>query len=169
MGVFIYALDAVTGRVIWENSGTGSIYIQQQHSSPAFAGVAPQGYLAADGDKLLVTSRTTPACFSCTTGELLYYPLSDRTYGKHVGGYGASIWKQWYVNNKMVYRLSDGRALGSISAHVLGEDGIVGVDDANDIVAYTLAEARTLDPRDENHKATGGRTAAVEDACRAGP
>ncbi len=152
MGVFIYALDAVTGRVIWENSGTGSIYIPQQHNSPAFAGVAPQGYLAADGNKLLVTSRTTPACFNSTTGELLYYPLSDRSYGKYVGGYGASIWKQWYFNNKVVYRLSDGLGLGGVSAHVMGNDGVLGIDETGDIVAYTLAEVQTHDPKDKTTK-----------------
>jgi outer membrane protein assembly factor BamB len=142
MGVFIYALDAVTGRVIWENSGTGSIYIQQQHNSPAFAGVAPQGYLASDGNKLLVTSRTTPACFDCTTGELLYYPLSDRTYAKHNGGYGASIWKDWYFNDKMAYRLADGLILGSVCVDVLCDDAVVGVEEAGGIVACTLAEGQ---------------------------
>ncbi|MEN6424669.1 MAG: PQQ-binding-like beta-propeller repeat protein, partial [Phycisphaerales bacterium] len=153
MGVFIYALDAVTGRVIWENSGTGSIYIPQQHNSPAFAGVAPQGYLAADGNKLLVTSRTTPACFDCTTGELLYYPLSDRSYGKHVGGYGVSIWKDWYFNNGVAYRLSDGLALGPNSAEVMGGDAFIGIGAAGDIVGSTLAEEQTVDPKDKKTKA----------------
>lgn len=148
MGVFIYALDAVTGRVIWENSGTGSIYIPQQHNSPAFAGVAPQGYLASDGNKLLVTSRTTPACFDCATGELLYYPLADRSYGKHVGGYGASIWKDWYFNNAVAHRLSDGLALGPIAADVMGGDAVAGIGAAGDIVGATLAEEQTVDPKD---------------------
>jgi outer membrane protein assembly factor BamB len=152
MGVFIYALDAVTGRVIWENSGTGSIYIPQQHNSPAFAGVAPQGYLATDGNKLLVTSRTTPACFDCETGELLYYPLSDRSYGKHVGGYGASIWKDWYFNNAVGYRLSDGLALGPVSADVVDGDMVIGFGEAGEIVGSMLAEEQTVDPKDKKTK-----------------
>ncbi|NLZ05772.1 MAG: PQQ-binding-like beta-propeller repeat protein [Phycisphaerae bacterium] len=152
MGVFIYALDAVTGRVIWENSGTGSIYILQQHNSPAFAGVAPQGYLASDGNKLLVTSRTTPACFDCATGELLYYPLADRSYGKHVGGYGASIWKDWYFNNAVAYRLSDGLALGPIAADVMDGDAVAGVGATGEIVGATLAEEQTVDPKDKKTK-----------------
>jgi len=152
MGVFIYALDAVTGRVIWENSGTGSIYILQQHNSPAFAGVAPQGYLATDGNRLLVTSRTTPACFDCTTGELLYYPLSDRSYGKHVGGYGASIWKEWYFNNAVAYRLSDGLALGPISADVMDGDTVTGIGAAGDLVGCAPVEEQTVDPKDKKTK-----------------
>ncbi|MBP7050966.1 MAG: PQQ-binding-like beta-propeller repeat protein [Phycisphaerae bacterium] len=152
MGVFIYALDAVTGQVIWENSGTGSIYILQQHNSPAFAGVAPQGYLATDGNKLLVTSRTTPACFDCATGELLYYPLSDRSYGKHVGGYGASIWKDWYFNNAMAYRLSDGLALGLVSADVVGGGAIMGLAETGEIVSTMPTEEQTVDPKDKKTK-----------------
>ncbi len=152
MGVFIYAIDAQTGRVIWENSGTGAIYIQQQHGSPAFAGVAPQGYLASDGSRLLVTSRTTPACFDCTTGDLLYYPLSDRSYGKHVGGCGASIWNDWYFNEGMAYRLSDGVILGAISADVMGDEAVVGVDEAGNIVAYQVAEKQTVNPKDRSTK-----------------
>lgn len=152
MGVFIYAIDAVTGRVIWENSGTGSIYILQQHNSPAFAGVAPQGYLATNGNRLLVTSRTTPACFDCVTGELLYYPLSDRSYGKHVGGYGASIWKDWYFNNAMAYRFSDGLALGPISADVLDGDTVIGLGEAGEIVGSVPTEEQTVDPEDKKTK-----------------
>jgi hypothetical protein len=55
MGTFIHALDAETGRALWTNSGSGSAYTVQEHGSPAFAGAAPQGYLAAAGDSLLVS------------------------------------------------------------------------------------------------------------------
>jgi len=47
MGVFIHALKATTGEVVWSNGGTGSMYLPQQHDRPAFAGIAPQGYLVA--------------------------------------------------------------------------------------------------------------------------
>ena len=149
MGVFISALDAVTGRMIWENSGTGALYMEQQHGSPAFAGVAPQGYLASDGKKLLVTSRTTPACFDCATGALLYYPLSNRSYGKHVGGSGASIWKDLYFNDRVAYRLSDGLALGGVGAEVMGDDALVSIGETGDIVACRLAEEQTVNPRNK--------------------
>lgn len=150
MGVFIYAIDAATGQAIWENSGTGAVYIKQQHGSPAFAGVAPQGYLATNGERLLVTSRTTPACFDCRTGELLYYPLSDRSFGKHVGGCSASIWKGWYFNNRIAYRLADGQGLGVVRADVMGADAIVGVDDAGSVLGYELSEINTRDPKDKS-------------------
>ncbi|MBN2130044.1 MAG: PQQ-binding-like beta-propeller repeat protein [Sedimentisphaerales bacterium] len=147
MGVFVYAIDAETGRVIWENSDTGAIYIKQQHSSPAFGGMSPQGYLAATEEKLLVTSRTIPACFDTHTGKLLYYHLSDRSYGKYVGGYAAFAWKQWFVNNKVAYRLADGLALGTIAAQVMAADAVVGAEKEGTVAAYTLAEAQIRDPK----------------------
>jgi outer membrane protein assembly factor BamB len=77
MGTFIYALDAATGDIIWKNEGTGSNYILQPHSSPAFAHVAPQGAFTISGDKLLVAGgRSVPAAFDLKTGEALYYQLA---------------------------------------------------------------------------------------------
>jgi len=154
MGVFIDAIDATTGRVVWENSGTGANYIPQPHNSPAFAGVAPQGYMAVSDGKLLVTSRTVPACFDAGTGELLYYRLSENTYGKYVGGCSASIWKDWYFNGKVVYRLSDGLGLGTISAHVMTADAVVGIDATGNVMAYRLAETETPDPKDKKKTKT---------------
>ena len=152
MGVFIYAFDAATGKVVWENSGTGAMYIQQPHSSPAFAGVAPQGYMAASADKLLITSRTVPACFDLKTGEMLYYRLSDNSYGKYVGGCGAFIWDDWYFNNKVVYRLSDGLGLGAISGQVMTRNAAVGIDATGNVMAYGLAERETQDAKTKKPK-----------------
>src|SRR5207248_2978639 len=41
MGIFIHALNAETGKVIWTNDGYRSLYIKQPHSADSFAGVAP--------------------------------------------------------------------------------------------------------------------------------
>ena len=74
MGIFLYCLDAETGKVVWENDGTGARYMLQPHNAPSFAGVAPQGAFAVDGDRLLVSSgRAVPACFSRSTGDFIYY------------------------------------------------------------------------------------------------
>jgi outer membrane protein assembly factor BamB len=147
MGVFIYAVDATTGKVVWENTGSGATYFPQPHNSPAFSGVAPQGYLATGADKLLVTSRTVPACFDLKTGELLYYRLSETTYGKTVGGCSAFIWNDWYFNNKVVYRLSDGLGLGAISGQVMTKDTAVGIDATGNVMAYRLAETESQDAK----------------------
>ena len=155
MGVFIYAIDAATGKVVWENSGSGATYFPQPHNSPAFSGVAPQGYLAAGADKLLATSRTIPACFDLKTGELLYYRLSETTYGKTVGGCSAFIWNDWYFNNKVAYRLSDGLPLGTISGHVMTKDAAVGIDATGAIMAYKLAETQTQDAKTKKPKTVG--------------
>lgn len=74
-GVYVYALDVETGKVIWVNDTSGTLYCNQPHGgASAFTGVCPQGNLLASGDVLLVPSgRTTPAAYDRRTGKLLYY------------------------------------------------------------------------------------------------
>jgi outer membrane protein assembly factor BamB len=85
MGTFIYALDADSGAVEWVNDSTGSQYIQQPHSAPSFAGVAPQGALVATEKTLLVPGgRSVPAAFDRQTGELRYFHINAG--GKGNGG-----------------------------------------------------------------------------------
>ncbi len=85
MGTFIYALDARTSAVRWVNDSTGAQYLKQPHSAPAFAGVAPQGALAATEDFLLVPGgRSVPAAFDRKTGKFLYFQLDEG--GKGNGG-----------------------------------------------------------------------------------
>ena len=88
MGTFIHALDAKTGEVVWTNDGLGAEYINQPHGgSVSFGGVAPQGAIAAIGDKLVLPSgRSVPACLDRATGELLYYHLSGSSHHLIGGG-----------------------------------------------------------------------------------
>ncbi|MCE5251324.1 PQQ-like beta-propeller repeat protein, partial [bacterium] len=77
MGTFIHALDADTGKVVWMNDGEGARYMLQPHNAPSFAGVAPQGALVVNGDRLLVPGgRSVPACFDRSTGKLLHFELA---------------------------------------------------------------------------------------------
>ena len=71
-GIFIYAIDAETGKVIWCNDRTGSVWMAQPHpGANAASGVSAQGYLALAGDKLLVpTGRAVPAVFYRNNGAL---------------------------------------------------------------------------------------------------
>jgi len=112
MGIFIHAVNAKTGVPIWTNSSNGSKYIVQQHGSPAFAGVAPQGYLAVSGDVLLVPGgRSVPAAFDRKTGKFLYFHISSRQFGKSAGGYGIKTTEKSFVNGYACYNSKDGSGL----------------------------------------------------------
>jgi len=113
MGVFIHCLDAETGEIVWTNSGMGSRFTTQQHGSPAFAGVAPQGYLAATEELLLVAGgRTVPAVLDRRTGKLRYFHLSSRALGKAAGGYDIRVTGDTFsLGGRYTYHLRDGKAI----------------------------------------------------------
>ena len=100
MGVFVYALDAQTGEVVWVNDGTGAQYLIQPHSSPSFAGVAPQGALVATEDLLLVPGgRSVPAAFNRLDGEFRYFEINAG--GKGTGGsFVAAQGSHFYVHTR---------------------------------------------------------------------
>lgn len=89
-GVFVCAVRADTGEVVWRNGTSGSIYMKLPHpGAEAMAGVAPQGYVLAAGDTLLVpTGRSVPAGFDRQTGRFLYYWAAEN---KHNGGSWATV------------------------------------------------------------------------------
>jgi len=91
-GVYVFALDADTGRQLWCNDGSGNIFINLPHcGSSGFDGVAPQGCLALAGDTLLVpTGRSVPAAFDRRTGRRLYYrpAISTKDGGAWVAAAG---------------------------------------------------------------------------------
>ena len=119
MGTFIHAVNARTGRVLWTNSGSGSTWTMQQHSSPAFAGAAPQGYLAVAGKRLLVAGgRTVPAAYDPETGRFLYFHLASRQFGKSTGGYNVSAVGGHFFNGGAMFELADGRGVLQGAAQV---------------------------------------------------
>jgi len=80
-GVFVHALDAATGRPVWSNSETGRMLMKQPHGgAEALSGVAPQGYLLAAADAIIVpTGRAVPAVFDRADGKLRYYHLQKNS------------------------------------------------------------------------------------------
>ncbi|QDT41585.1 outer membrane biogenesis protein BamB [Gimesia alba] len=76
-GVYLYALNAETGEVIWSNQDSGQLLMNQPHGgASAKSGVSSQGYLAASADQIFMpTGRAVPAAFERTTGKFQYYHL----------------------------------------------------------------------------------------------
>ncbi|HOX06362.1 MAG TPA: PQQ-binding-like beta-propeller repeat protein [Planctomycetota bacterium] len=112
MGVFVHALDAETGEPVWTNSGCGAIFMPQPHYSPAFGGLAPQGYLAVNGDRLLVPNgRAVPACLRRSDGRLLYYRLANN--GQN-GNFFLATRGPLFFGSHGRFQLSDGANLGML-------------------------------------------------------
>ncbi|MHC4536649.1 MAG: methyltransferase domain-containing protein, partial [Planctomycetota bacterium] len=81
-GIYIYALEPETGKVLWVNDSSGSMLMDQPHpTAQANSGVSVQGYLSAAGDSLLVpTGRAIPAAFDRQNGAFRYFHL--QRYGQ---------------------------------------------------------------------------------------
>jgi len=119
MGTFVYALDARDGDVVWQNTGDSTNFQAQPHGGAfSFAGIAPQGYLAVSGDRLVVSGGRSPAAlFDRRDGRLLSLQLA----GKSSGGYRVRADTTHYYNHGKKFRLSDGGADG---AGTLGDDAL---------------------------------------------
>jgi outer membrane protein assembly factor BamB len=112
-GIFIYAIDAETGKVVWCNDRSGSTWTAQPHGGAnAASGVSAQGYLVVAGDKLLVpTGRAVPAVFDRKTGELLYFHLQKNG---HVGGADIVAGDNWFFNGSAAFDLASGTRYASV-------------------------------------------------------
>lgn len=89
-GVFIYALEAETGRVAWVNDRAGSLYGRQPHGAHGMGGLTPQGYLAVNGDELVVPcGAAVPAKFARASGKLISFALPGE--GRVPGGWFLTV------------------------------------------------------------------------------
>ena len=81
-GIYIYALNAEDGSVIWKNNTSNMQYMLLPHNNyEGISGVSPQGYLAlADGVLLVPTGRAIPARYDAATGKMLPWNIA---WGKH--------------------------------------------------------------------------------------
>ena len=81
-GIYIYALHASSGDVVWKNVDAGAFVMPQPHpTAEAKSGLSAQGYLVVSGDHLLVpTGRAVPACLDRRTGAIQYFHLQK--YGR---------------------------------------------------------------------------------------
>jgi outer membrane protein assembly factor BamB len=87
-GVYVYALRAEDGEVLWENNTSGSDYVKQPHPGAfSMTGVSPQGYvLGREGRLFVPTGRSVPAAYDRQTGKLLYYRSAPTNWGNRWGG-----------------------------------------------------------------------------------
>jgi hypothetical protein len=87
-GIFVWALDARTGRRVWLNDQTGSMYCEHPHGAMSFGGPSPQGYLLIHHDQLVVPSgRAFPAFFELAGGKLASFEFGHGGHGSRPGSW----------------------------------------------------------------------------------
>ncbi len=139
-GIYIYAIDAASGGTLWVNDKSGSIYMGQPHKGAnASSGVAAQGYLVVEGDRLLVpTGRAVPAAFRRADGGLLYFHLQK--YGQKGGATVVSTGGAFF-NGGLMFDGPTGELLESIGPGAVAVGGGVAVrSDANELTVARFVD-----------------------------
>ena len=109
--VFIHAVDAETGGILWTNSDGGCLeQTRIDHNYLHEAGLSPQGYLLVVGDLLVVPNgRSMPARFERRTGKLQYFVQGYRNGDSRVSASGDLA----FMGDAGVVNLKDGREVGN--------------------------------------------------------
>ncbi len=112
-GTYVYALDAKTGKIKWQNNSCG-------HLNPELRkGVSAQGNLTIQGDRLLMAggNQVSPAAFDLATGKCLNQSFAQgnpkANHGKFVG----------VVHDE--YPLTGGRIMYASPRNVANKDSFV--------------------------------------------
>ncbi len=148
-GVYVHAVDAGDGNVLWTNTEASDHLVSAFFG---YRGIAPQGYMALSGDRLIVPNgRATPAVFDAESGELLYFRQTRGEVGQAAGGYRIYAQGDWFFNESpcatgrrsiripqttLIFSVQDGAQLDGKHIHVLSDDYWIGVSDDKSLFAY---------------------------------
>ena len=93
-GTHVYALDAETGEINWQNNSSGHLY------SEARTGVSVQGHMLLHDGKLYLASGTSlsPAVFDISTGKC----LNDPEPLKECESHSPRGWELYLIGDKIV-------------------------------------------------------------------
>ncbi len=134
-GIFIYAIDPASGKVLWCNDSSGGIEMDQPHpTARAKSGISAQGYLAACGDALLVpTGRAVPAVLDRVGGKLLYFQLQQNT---QVGGSDVVAVDDHFFNGGEMFAVSSGVRQNRVGVQIAAHPDFVISSRENKILAF---------------------------------
>lgn len=144
-GVYVHALNAETGRVVWTNDRTGQQLMAQPHGgAQAHSGLAPQGYLLAAGQQLFVpTGRAVPAALRRTDGELEHYLLQENG---SMGGARAVLADRFVINGGCFLEQATGKLTARAGRGVfsVGPGGVLQFTGAQ-LLAYRWDDLESRD------------------------
>ena len=110
-GVFVRAVDAQTGRVLWTNDNSHAIAnVRVDHNYLQESGISPQGHMLLAGEMLIVPNgRSMPARLDRNTGSLHYFVQGYRNGDSRVTVNDDLA----LVGHSGVINLKDGREIAS--------------------------------------------------------
>ncbi len=124
MGIFVHSVDPENGDIVWTNSGDGSNYSVQPHDAESFAGLVPQGHMAAQGDTLVVPGgRSTPGIYETATGVQRFF-----NFDKRAGGHDVGIAGDLFFTAGHAYLLKDGNAVGGGAPAIFDAQTLIASD-----------------------------------------
>jgi len=154
-GIFLHALDARTGAVLWTNDSTGRMYMPQPHGGAnAHSGVTPQGYLLATNDRLFVpTGRAVPAAFRRSDGKFEYYRLQQNG---SIGGARALVADRFVINAGCFLTRDNGTLAARAGRGVFSNlpDGILRTT-GKTLMAYRWADLEKTDRKGQHIRYRG--------------
>lgn len=111
LGVFVRAVDAQTGKILWTNDDSHAIAdVRVDHNYAQESGISPQGHMLVQGDMLIVPNgRSMPARIDRKTGKLHYFVQGYRNGDSRVTLSGDIA----LVGRTGVVSLKDGREIAS--------------------------------------------------------
>lgn len=117
-GIFLHALDAKSGKVIWTNDKSGSIYMPQPHGGAnANSGVSAQGYLVVTDKQMFVpTGRAVPASFERASGKFQYFHLQAN---RAAGGTPTMATNDAVFNSGLVFDALTGKTIAKLGARAV--------------------------------------------------
>lgn len=145
-GIYICALDAENGKIIWKNDNVGNMAHELQ-----YGGITPHGYLLASAKFLYVPAgRAMPAVFDRATGEFRHFLNPG---GKVGGSWGLVSEETLYAGSselgdpaKVMYAEGSKKPTGDAFAAFDGIDLLLSPE-----IAYTLTEEGVFAIRRANY------------------
>ncbi len=159
MGIFVHAVDAKTGSVVWTNSGQSSTYTVQPHSSPAFAGFVPRGHLTATEHGLVSPGgRTQPGCYDLQTGDFRYFSFGGRGSGTH----HVTARGEWFFASGAAARIADGSPVGGVYPQVHDETALYSFSGGEFVAQGLNVEQQAVESKDRRGQTVKSRQSRLK-------
>lgn len=137
-GTFLYTLDAETGAAL----------APPKHEIKTLTDITPQGYLAKNGDRLLIPcGRSVAACLDLKTDQFITHKYGNRATNYHVSSVGPYIF-----HGGSTFRMDTKQAFDLAARSPVLTENVLYFGSGGKVVAYDLKNLKTVESKDRRGK-----------------